>query len=45
MGEGGRFGCGGVEDWGEDADNCDWTAIKKVFKKEQRRLTLLDFKT
>ena len=27
-GEGGGFGWGGVERWGENADNCNWTAIK-----------------
>ena len=32
MGEGGGFGWGGVEGWGENADNCNWITIK--VKKE-----------
>ena len=28
-GEGGGFGWGGVEGWGENADNCNRTTIKK----------------
>ena len=28
MGEGGGFGWGGVEGWGEKADNCNWITIK-----------------
>ena len=28
-GEGGGFGWGGVEGWGENADKCHWTTIKK----------------
>ena len=36
VGEGGGFGWGGVERWGENADNCNWTAIKKsLIKKKQ----------
>ena len=32
-GEGGGFGGGGVEGWGENADNCNWITIK-IFKKD-----------
>ena len=28
MGEGGGFGGGGVEGWGEKAYNCNWITIK-----------------
>ena len=28
VGEGGGFGWGGVEGWGENADNCNWMTIK-----------------
>ena len=28
VGEGGRFGWGGVEGWGENADNCNRITIK-----------------
>ena len=31
-GEGGGFGWGRVEGWGEKADNCNWTTIK-ILKK------------
>ena len=31
-GEGGGFGWGGVEGWGENADNCNWITIR-IFKK------------
>ena len=34
-GEGGGFGWGGVEGWGENADNCNWVTIKTFFKKER----------
>ena len=37
-GEGGGFDWGGVEGWGENADNCNWTAIKE--KKEYQCLGL-----
>ena len=29
-GEGGGIGWGGVEGWGENADNCNLTSIKKI---------------
>ena len=35
MGEGGGTGWGGVEGWGENADNCNW--IKINLKKEDNR--------
>ena len=28
--EGDGFGWGGVEGWGENADNCNWTTIKQL---------------
>ena len=31
VGEGGGIGWGGVEGWGENADNCNW--ITKIFLK------------
>ena len=34
-GEGGGFGWGGVEGWGENADNCNRITIK-ILKKEFR---------
>ena len=36
VGEGGGIGWGGVEGWGESADNCNGIIIKK--KKETRGL-------
>ena len=35
MREGGGFGWGGVEKWGENADNFNWTAIKKRKRKKK----------
>ena len=34
VGEGGGFGRGGVEGWGENADNCNWITIKVKLKKD-----------
>ena len=36
VGEGGGFGWGGVEGWGEKAHNCNWITIKHFFKNGQR---------
>ena len=37
-GEGGGFGWGGVEGWGENADNCNWATVKKcLIKKRHNR--------
>ena len=33
MGEGGGFGWGGVEGWGENADNCNGITIKIFLNK------------
>ena len=33
MGEGGGTGWGGVEGWGENADNCNRIKINKLIKK------------
>ena len=37
-GEGGGFGWGGVDGWGENADNCNWATIKKMFKKKESKI-------
>ena len=39
--EGGGIGWGGVEGWGENADNCNWITIEKLRKKEFNVLFLL----
>ena len=36
QGEGGGFGWGGVERWGENADDCNWVTIKIKKKKLNR---------
>ena len=43
VGEGGGFGWGGVEGWGEKADNCNWITIN-FLKKICYRGKLLDSK-
>ena len=40
VGEGGGLGWGGVEGWGENAENCNWPTIKRkelLKKKDGRR--------
>ena len=32
VGEGGGIGWGGVEGWGENADNCNWIKKKKRYR-------------
>ena len=36
--EGGGFGRAGEEGWGENADNCNWTTIKKKEKIKEMGL-------
>ena len=36
--EGGGFGWGGVEGWGENADNCNLTTIKKYSEQQQEKI-------
>ena len=45
VGEGGGFGWGRVEGWGEKAHNCNWITIKnwKKRKKKERGLTSLTY--
>ena len=35
--EGGGFGWGGVEGWGEKAHNCNWITIKIYLKKKKKK--------
>ena len=42
-GEGGGFGWGGVERWGEKAYNCNWITIK-IFLKEKKGWSASYFK-
>ena len=40
MGEGGGFGWGGVEGWGEKAHNCNRITIKKLKLKKESAMIM-----
>ena len=39
---GGGFGWGGVEGWGENADNCNWITIKNLKKDLKKQFVNFD---